>query len=90
MAKYLWSNKCCSEIVIVFQIEEETEGIENFILMTSVTVPAYDRKTNQDNRSAELLGVAGTDVPIEDIEKLVNSHKVGLCTVILMFTKGSF
>lgn len=41
-------------------------------------MPAYDRKLNRNNgtRVAELLGVAATDVPIEDIEQLTIPYKV--------------
>lgn len=42
----------------------------------SVAAPAFDRKINLDNRTAELLGVAGTDVPIDDIEELTFPYKV--------------
>ncbi|KAJ3622682.1 hypothetical protein MTP99_018970 [Tenebrio molitor] len=49
-------------------------------LLTSAAVPAFDRKVNQNNESrvANLLGVAGTDVPIEDIEKLTFPYKLGV------------
>lgn len=47
--------------------------------MIAVGVPAFDRKMNNRNgttRSARLLGVASTDVPIEDINKLTLPYKV--------------
>jgi hypothetical protein len=35
-------------------------------------------------RIANLLGVAGTDVPIQDIQKLMMPHKVALTLSVLM------
>lgn len=32
-------------------------------------------------RVANLLGVAGTDVPIQEIQRLMNAHKVGFFTL---------
>jgi len=48
--------------------------------MISVGVPAFDRfyrHANSTNPRARLLGVAGTDVPVEDIDKLTLPYKVG-------------
>lgn len=48
-------------------------------LMIAVGVPAFDIKMNEYNNqtlSAKLLGVAGTDVPLEDINKLTLPYKV--------------
>lgn len=45
--------------------------------MIAVGVPAFDRKSNtRSKRSARLLGVASTDVPVEDINKLTLPYKV--------------
>lgn len=47
--------------------------------MIAVGVPAFDRfyrHENSTNRRARLLGVAGTDVPVEDIDKLTLPYKV--------------
>ena len=40
----------------------------------------FDRKGNRNNRTriANLLGVAGTDVPIDDIRKLTLPYKLGV------------
>lgn len=48
--------------------------------MTSVSIPAYDKKGNANNmsRSANLLGVAGTDVDLEEINKLTLPFKLGV------------
>lgn len=44
-------------------------------LVTSVTTPVFDRR-NHSVRAANLLGVVGTDVPIEEIQKMVPQHRV--------------
>lgn len=48
--------------------------------MIAVGVPAY--KTNSTNGTREytgLLGVASTDVPVDDIDKLTLPYKVFFC-----------
>ncbi|XP_017853945.1 voltage-dependent calcium channel subunit alpha-2/delta-3 [Drosophila busckii] len=50
-------------------------------LMIAVGVPAFDRSyllENSTRRRARLLGVAGTDVPVEDIDKLTLPYKLGV------------
>lgn len=46
-------------------------------LITTVTTPVFDRR-NYTVRSASLLGVVGTDVPIEEIQKMVPQYKLGV------------
>ncbi|XP_053983489.1 voltage-dependent calcium channel subunit alpha-2/delta-3 isoform X3 [Hylaeus volcanicus] len=46
-------------------------------LMTSVTAPILDRR-NYTVKTANLLGIVGTDVPVEEIEKLVPPYKLGV------------
>ncbi|CAH0592632.1 unnamed protein product [Chrysodeixis includens] len=46
-------------------------------LMSSVTVPIFDRR-NHTQREANLLGVVGTDVPIDQLKKLVPPYKLGV------------
>lgn len=57
-----------------------TTAWQEYRLLTSVSIPAFDRKANRDNttRRANLLGVAGTDVPIDDIRKLTLPYKLGV------------
>uniref|UniRef100_A0A1A9WBW9 VWFA domain-containing protein n=1 Tax=Glossina brevipalpis TaxID=37001 RepID=A0A1A9WBW9_9MUSC len=49
-------------------------------LMIAVGIPAFDRSYLKPNSSAKarLLGVAGTDVPVEDIDKLTLPYKLGV------------
>lgn len=52
-------------------------NFKGYKLMTSVSIPVYNKK-NHTVRIAELLGVAGTDVPIAEIEKLIPPYKLGV------------
>lgn len=48
-------------------------------LMIAVGVPAFDRsyrKETNETKRARLLGVAATDVPVEDIDKISLPYKV--------------
>ncbi|XP_031335844.1 voltage-dependent calcium channel subunit alpha-2/delta-4 isoform X3 [Photinus pyralis] len=54
------------------------ENFEQYRLLTSVAGPAFNKKVNNTSKKkAELLGVAGTDVPIGDIAKLMFPYKTG-------------
>ncbi|XP_018325617.1 voltage-dependent calcium channel subunit alpha-2/delta-3 isoform X2 [Agrilus planipennis] len=46
-------------------------------LMTTVSIPVFDRR-NHSVRVANLLGVVGTDVSVDQIKKLVPSFKLGV------------
>ncbi|KAF7991299.1 hypothetical protein HCN44_002861 [Aphidius gifuensis] len=46
-------------------------------LMTSVTAPILDRR-NHTIKTANLLGIVGTDVPVEEVQKLVPPYKLGV------------
>ncbi|XP_062707159.1 voltage-dependent calcium channel subunit alpha-2/delta-4 isoform X3 [Aedes albopictus] len=46
-------------------------------LVTTVSTPVFDRR-NHSSRAANLLGVVGTDVPIEEIQKMIPQHKLGV------------
>ena len=63
-----------------FQYDDTKDDQINvpYRLLTSAAVPAFDKKSNRNNqtRVAKLLGVAGTDVPIDEIEKLTLPYKV--------------
>ncbi|XP_073999423.1 voltage-dependent calcium channel subunit stolid isoform X2 [Rhodnius prolixus] len=53
------------------------EDIQFGKLMTTVSTPVFDRR-NTSVRTANLLGVVGTDIPIQQIKKLVPPHKLGV------------
>lgn len=63
---------------ITYDDSKDNQINEPYRLLTSVAVPAFDLKENpKDNTTiATLLGVAGTDVPLADIEKLTLRYKV--------------
>ncbi|XP_020293530.1 voltage-dependent calcium channel subunit alpha-2/delta-3 isoform X2 [Pseudomyrmex gracilis] len=46
-------------------------------LMTSVSAPILDRR-NYTEKTANLLGIVGTDVSVEEIQKLVPPYKLGV------------
>lgn len=46
-------------------------------LVTTVSTPVFDRR-NHSVRVANLLGVVGTDVPIEEIQKMIPQYKLGV------------
>jgi len=52
-------------------------------LVTAVTTPVFDRR-NHSVRVANLLGVVGTDVPIEEIQKMVPQYKVTMDIIIII------
>ena len=54
--------------------------------MIAVGVPAFNRqylKNNTANR-ARILGVAGTDIPLEDLNKLSLPYKVNVHTIKML------
>ncbi|KAK4871804.1 hypothetical protein RN001_015928 [Aquatica leii] len=60
---------------------QSKEGFDKYRLLTSVAGPAFNKKENLTiKRRGELLGVAGTDVPIADIAKLMFPYKTGACS----------
>ncbi|XP_044257646.1 voltage-dependent calcium channel subunit alpha-2/delta-3-like [Tribolium madens] len=67
-------------IDMTYDDKKDDQINEPYRLLTSAAVPAFDKKVNQNNetRVANLLGVAGTDVPIADIEKLTLPYKLGV------------
>ncbi|KAG5870579.1 Voltage-dependent calcium channel subunit alpha-2/delta-3 [Gonioctena quinquepunctata] len=53
---------------------------EPYRLLSSVAIPCYDTKVNKmnDTRTAYLLGVVGTDVPLDEFERLTVPYKIGV------------
>ncbi|CAL1679525.1 unnamed protein product [Lasius platythorax] len=55
---------------------------QEYSLLTSVGTPVFDRRSSRENETRvtedKLLGVAGTDVPIDDIRKLTLPYKLGV------------
>ncbi|XP_034236223.1 voltage-dependent calcium channel subunit alpha-2/delta-3 isoform X2 [Thrips palmi] len=64
-------------------------------MMTSVSVPAFDRKlsheySNETEVRAELLGIAGIDVPILDFVKLTMPHSIGVNGYVFIVTNNGY
>ncbi|XP_050454891.1 voltage-dependent calcium channel subunit alpha-2/delta-3 isoform X2 [Cataglyphis hispanica] len=59
-----------------------TTSWQEYRLLTSVGTPVFDKRSNRDNvthvTEDKLLGVAGTDVPIDDFRKLTLPYKLGV------------
>ncbi|XP_076235530.1 voltage-dependent calcium channel subunit straightjacket isoform X5 [Calliopsis andreniformis] len=68
---------------------EQSGDLQEYRLMTSVSMPVFDRRENA-TRIADLLGVAGTDVPIEEIQKLMMPHLLGVNGYAFIVTNNGF
>ncbi|XP_012150257.1 voltage-dependent calcium channel subunit straightjacket isoform X2 [Megachile rotundata] len=87
---------------------EQGPDFQEYKLMTSVSMPVFDRRENanitrqvlvneaywvtetRETRIADLLGVAGTDVPIEEIQKLMMPHLLGVNGYAFIVTNNGF
>ncbi|XP_018338432.1 PREDICTED: voltage-dependent calcium channel subunit alpha-2/delta-4-like isoform X2 [Trachymyrmex septentrionalis] len=62
--------------------EDSSTTWQKYRLLTSVSTPVFDRKSNHSNMTDAandtLFGVAGTDVPIDDIRELTLPYKLGV------------
>lgn len=62
---------------------------QEYQLMTSVSMPVYDLRENA-TRIANLLGVAGTDVPMQEIQRLMNPYKLGVNAYAFLVTNNGY
>ncbi|XP_011643391.1 voltage-dependent calcium channel subunit alpha-2/delta-3 isoform X2 [Pogonomyrmex barbatus] len=87
---------------------DQTSELQEYKLMTSVSMPVFDRRENanitrqvlvneaywvsetRETMIANLLGVAGTDVPIEEIKKLMIPHMLGVNGYAFIVTNNGF
>ncbi|XP_063927226.1 voltage-dependent calcium channel subunit alpha-2/delta-3-like isoform X3 [Zophobas morio] len=63
--------------------------LQTYRLMTSVSLPVYDKKPRAE-RVANLLGVAGTDIPIEYIEALMLPYRLGVNGFAFIVTNNGY
>ncbi|XP_028138725.2 voltage-dependent calcium channel subunit alpha-2/delta-3 [Diabrotica virgifera virgifera] len=65
---------------VTYDTKLDNTVVEPYRLLTSVAIPCYDTKTNKmnDTTTAYLLGVAGTDVPIDEFERITVPYKIGV------------
>ncbi|XP_053957094.1 voltage-dependent calcium channel subunit alpha-2/delta-3 isoform X2 [Anastrepha ludens] len=62
---------------------------EVYQFMTTVSMPVYDRRMNA-TKIANLLGVAGTDVPIRDIKKMLSPFLLGVNGYAFIVTNNGY
>lgn len=55
---------------------KSSRGSEKYRLLTTVAGPVIDLRAKERSKSAKLLGVAGTDIPVAEIAKLMYLYKV--------------
>ncbi|KAL0134731.1 hypothetical protein PUN28_001482 [Cardiocondyla obscurior] len=90
------------------RLHDQTSGLQEYKLMTSVSMPVFDRRENanitrqvlvneaywvtetRETMIANLLGVAGTDVPIEEIQKYMIPHMLGVNGYAFIVTNNGF
>ncbi|XP_073958467.1 voltage-dependent calcium channel subunit straightjacket isoform X13 [Choristoneura fumiferana] len=64
-------------------------GNSQYQLMTSVSMPVYDLRHNE-MRIARLLGVAGTDVALSEMQALMTPYKIGVNGYAFIVTNNGY
>ncbi|XP_071450777.1 voltage-dependent calcium channel subunit alpha-2/delta-3 isoform X1 [Hetaerina americana] len=90
------------------RVQNQSGDSLEYQLMTSVSMPVFDRRENanitervlvneaywvqrmRETRIANLLGVAGTDIPIQDIQKLMAPHMLGVNAYAFIVTNNGY
>ncbi|XP_057657497.1 voltage-dependent calcium channel subunit alpha-2/delta-3 [Diorhabda carinulata] len=65
---------------VTYDDKKDNTVEEPYRLLTSVAIPCYDTRINKmnDTTTAYLLGVAATDVPIDEFERITVPYKIGV------------
>ncbi|KAJ6642974.1 Voltage-dependent calcium channel subunit alpha-2/delta-4, partial [Pseudolycoriella hygida] len=71
------------------QQDEEQFGFDKYNLVTTISMPVYDKRKNA-TYIANLLGVAGTDIPIKEIQKLLSPFQLGVNGYSFIVTNNGF
>ncbi|XP_049832562.1 voltage-dependent calcium channel subunit alpha-2/delta-3-like isoform X1 [Schistocerca gregaria] len=74
--------------------EPDEIKFQEYHLVTSVSVPAFERRmeytTDNKTEAPSLLGIAGIDVPIPEIEKLTMPYKIGVNGYAFIVTNNGY
>ncbi|XP_046661084.1 voltage-dependent calcium channel subunit alpha-2/delta-3 isoform X3 [Homalodisca vitripennis] len=72
------------------KFQDQTAGdTTKYRFMTSVSMPVFDKRDTA-MKVAYLLGVAGTDVPVEDIMKILKPHWLGVNAYAFIVTNNGY
>ncbi|KAL5015024.1 hypothetical protein ScPMuIL_009294, partial [Solemya velum] len=71
-----FSNHIWTPVYLDHITESSDDKEKGLKFMTSVAVPVFDR-SNETKKEGNLLGVIGTDVPVEEIKKFTPPYKLG-------------
>ncbi|KAJ8360971.1 hypothetical protein SKAU_G00174960 [Synaphobranchus kaupii] len=64
-------------------------GINGPLLMTTVAMPVFSTK-NQTRNQGILLGVVGTDIPVQELLKVLPKHKLGIHGYAFSITNNGY
>ncbi|XP_037905987.1 voltage-dependent calcium channel subunit alpha-2/delta-3 isoform X5 [Hermetia illucens] len=68
---------------------QQSKESPKYNFVTTVSIPIYDRRENA-TRIANLLGVAGTDIPIKEIKKMMTPHMLGVNGYAFIVTNNGY
>ncbi|KAF0748659.1 voltage-dependent calcium channel subunit alpha-2/delta-3 [Aphis craccivora] len=73
---------------------DENGNYQAYRPMTAISIPIFNKKRGKNNNKSEvqgdLLGVAGTDVPIAEFEKLTLPYKIGVNGYAFVVTNNGY
>ncbi|XP_016664622.1 voltage-dependent calcium channel subunit alpha-2/delta-3 [Acyrthosiphon pisum] len=72
---------------------DEDGNYQEYRPMTAISIPIFNKKRDEYNKTrvkGDLLGVAGTDVPIAEFEKLTLPYKIGVNGYAFVVTNNGY